>query len=242
MKKKSMLLTLTFCLALMVPAFGAYAFSNNTAGTHQSGADMGGISSLSGKIVETMDSGGYTYVNVEKDGKKTWVAVPTMKVKVGQEVSFTPGAVMNNFTSKTLGRTFEKIVFSAGVAGQGGAVSGGAQSKTAPAADIKVDRASGPNAYTVSELHEKSKELDKKSIVVRGQVVKVSQAIMGKNWIHIKDGSGNSSKGTDDITVTSQDVPSVGDIVTAKGTLYRDKDFGMGYFYAVIVEETSISK
>ncbi len=71
---------------------------------------------IAGKVTETMDSGGYTYVAVEKDGRQTWIAVPLVKVTVGQEVSFIPGIVMHNFTSKTLGRTFETIIFSGGLA------------------------------------------------------------------------------------------------------------------------------
>ncbi len=70
---------------------------------------------ISGKIVETMNSGGYTYVCLEKNGKKTWVAMPETKVKVGQEVTCQPGMTMPNFTSKTLKRTFDSIVFSGGL-------------------------------------------------------------------------------------------------------------------------------
>ena len=70
---------------------------------------------LSGKIVETMNAGGYTYVCLENSGKKTWVAMPLTQVKVGQQVSCQPGAVMKNFTSPTLKRTFESIVFSGGL-------------------------------------------------------------------------------------------------------------------------------
>ena len=70
---------------------------------------------LSGKVAETMNGGGYTYVAIEKNGKKTWVAMPETKVKVGQEVSCKPGMVMANFTSKTLKRTFDSVVFSEGI-------------------------------------------------------------------------------------------------------------------------------
>jgi hypothetical protein len=73
-------------------------------------------SALSGKVVETMDSGGYTYVLLEKDGEKTWAAVPQMKVRKGQMLSLRPGMEMENFTSKTLNRTFKKIIFSSGPA------------------------------------------------------------------------------------------------------------------------------
>lgn len=71
-------------------------------------------SPLSGKVVETMDSGRYTYVCLEKNNKKIWVAVYKMKIVVGQNMSFKPGVEMVNFESKTLKRKFDKIIFSAG--------------------------------------------------------------------------------------------------------------------------------
>jgi hypothetical protein len=70
---------------------------------------------LSGKVVETMNSGGYTYVSLENGGKKTWVALPETKVQVGQQLTCQPGMPMQNFTSKTLKRTFDVIIFSGGV-------------------------------------------------------------------------------------------------------------------------------
>jgi hypothetical protein len=76
---------------------------------------MGQPITLSGKVVETMNAAGYTYVSLENNGKKTWVAVPATTVKVGQEVTCQPGMEMRNFTSKTLNRTFESIIFSGGI-------------------------------------------------------------------------------------------------------------------------------
>lgn len=216
------------------------------------------VLSLAGKVVETMDSGGYTYVNIEQDGKSIWAALPITKITVGQEISVQPGFVMNNFQSKTLDRTFPTIVFSSGIAGGADKKAPAAPSGVMPSdkthsmivpdktteqvkvEKIKVEKAEGENAYTVAELHAKRVELSTKSVVLKGQVVKVSKAIMGKNWIHIQDGSGSASDKTNDIILTSQDVPAVGAVVTANGTLSTDKDFGMGYFYAVIIEEASI--
>jgi hypothetical protein len=210
---------------------------------------------LSGKVVETMNSGGYTYVCLEKDGKKTWVAAPEMKVAVGQEMAFQPGGEMPNFTSKSLNRTFESIIFSAGPAspqgagampaGHGAAGQMPTGSKAAaPAAskDVKVEKAPGKNGYTVGEIFEKRDKLDKKDVVVRGKVVKVSAGIMGSNWVHLQDGSGDLTKGTHDLVVTTQDLPKVGDVVTLKGSLSKDKDFGAGYKYAVIVEKGKIQR
>lgn len=121
------------------------------------------------------------------------------------------------------------------MSGQGG----GSAGAKAPASSepIKVEKAKGKDAYSVGELYEKSGTLDKKTVSVRGKVVKVSRGIMGKNWVHLQDGSGDAGKGTNNVVVTSQEDPKVGDVVTARGTLYKDKDFGAGYQYAVILEE-----
>lgn len=218
-------------------------------------------SSLSGKVVETMDAGGYSYVNLEKNGVKTWVAVPRMKVTVGEEMAFQPGQEMVKFTSRSLNRTFERILFSGGpivpqAAAQDEAVKsahGGKsiselQGKAAPAIapkapvteNIKVEKAAAPNGYTVAELHEKKGALDRQKVVVRAKVVKVSPGIMGKTWVHLRDGSGDAAQMTNNLVVTSQDVPAIGDVVTAAGTIYKDKDFGSGYKYELIMEEASL--
>jgi hypothetical protein len=209
-------------------------------------------SSLSGKVVETMNAGGYTYVSLEKNKKKTWFAIPMTKVKVGQKVTFQPGAEMRNFTSKTLNRTFDSIIFSTGLASQPGSAAGNKMSgsphsfKTAETPKstekISIEKASGPDAYTVSEIYANRAALNEKTAVVKGKVVKVSPGIMGKNWIHLQDGTGDAAKKTDKLVTTSQDLPTVGDIVTMKGTIYKDKDFGAGYKYAVIMEKASIQR
>jgi hypothetical protein len=202
---------------------------------------------LSGKVVETMNAGGYTYVCLEKKGTKTWVAVPDMKVSVGKQMSFLPGSEMRNFTSKTLNRTFASIIFSGGPVVQEKKANDKTASQKSPGnkavvSSFKVEKASGPDAYTVGEIFEKRTDLNKKTAVVKGKVVKVSAGIMGKNWIHVQDGTGNPEKNTHDLIITSQDLSSVGDVVTMKGTIYTDKDFGAGYKYDVIMEQGSIRR
>ena len=206
---------------------------------------------LSGKVVETMSAGGYTYVSLEKNGKKTWVAVPMTEVKVGQEVTFQPGTEMGNFTSKTLNRTFENIIFSVGIASPAGTASdkpaspshGIQKSPTVQSNEkISVEKAAGPNAYTVGEIYEKRAALNGKNVVLNGKVVKVSEGIMGKNWIHVQDGTGDSTKKTHNLVATSDDLPAVGEVVTVKGTVSTDKDFGSGYKYNVIIEKAGVQK
>ncbi|MGW8313899.1 MAG: nucleotide-binding protein, partial [Desulfuromonadales bacterium] len=74
---------------------------------------------------------------------------------------------------------------------------------------------------------------------VRGKVVKFSPQIMGKNWIHIQDGTGEA--GSNDLTVTTNTTANVGDTVVISGTLTADKDFGYGYQYSVLVEDAEVA-
>jgi hypothetical protein len=202
---------------------------------------------LSGKIAETMNAGGYTYILLEKSGKKTWVAIPMTEVKVGQEIALQPGAEMQNFSSPSLRRTFASIIFSGGLMPKPGDASAASHEAKAPAAPpkiekISVEKAAGPDAYTVSEVHAKKAALNEKTAVVKAKVVKVSEGIMGRNWIHLQDGTGEAVLGTNKLIATTHDLPAVGDIVTVKGTIYKDKDFGSGYKYGVIMEKATVTK
>ncbi|WP_136516096.1 hypothetical protein [Geomonas edaphica] len=76
------------------------------------------MQAIGGKVTETMDSGGYTYANLERDGKSVWVAVPATQLKVGQEIEIANAMPMKSFSSKTLNRTFDVIYFSSGVKGE----------------------------------------------------------------------------------------------------------------------------
>jgi hypothetical protein len=73
------------------------------------------MQTVSGKVVKTMNSGGYTYALVDKGGNMTWVALPKSRLAVGNEITCQPGMVMNNFSSNSLRQTFKQIVFSSGL-------------------------------------------------------------------------------------------------------------------------------
>jgi hypothetical protein len=245
MNKSLVFLAAMFFAVLLMVNGSAYAASDGASAaqpaSQSSPSGVQEMSPLSGKVIETMTSGGYTYVQIEKNGQKTWVAIPATKITVGQEVSFRPGTAMGDFESKTLNRKFDNIIFSSGLLSQAPMAHGTEMSVdkkaagTSPAKEIK--KAQGPNAYTVNELIKNSAGLDKQKVVVRGEVIKVSEKIMGKNWVHIVDNSGDPKE---KLVVTSQDLPKVGDVVTVSGTLHKDKDFGSGYKYAVIIEDAAI--
>ena len=208
---------------------------------------------ISGKVLEVMNSSGYTYLLLDVDGFKDWVAIPELYVEVGDEVELLPGTQMGEFKSKPLNRTFDRIIFSAGptasynekrkINAHKGAdmvapAPGKKKAEGKIVAGLKVEKAKGANAYSIAELFVKRDELQDKIVVVRGQVVKVSVGIMGRNWVHIKDGSGE--KGDNKLVVTTKDEPNLGDIVTATGPFHNNVDFGGGYQYAVIMEDAAV--
>jgi len=219
------------------------------AGPHAGAEDQGRPEIVSGKVLETMNSGGYTYIYLETSGGSIWVAIPTSKVKVGEELALYAGEFMYNFTSKGLKRTFDKIMFSSGAvrlpgtkAEKGLAPAEKGKPAAAAVPGIKVDKASGPGAYTVAEIYKNKASLSGKEVTVKGKVTKVSVGIMNKNWVHVQDGTGNAAKGTHDLIATTDAEPAMDDVVTVTGTLATDKDFGYGYKYDVIIEKAAIKK
>lgn len=206
---------------------------------------------ISGKVLKTMDSGGYTYIRLQKEGgKKIWIAVPKTKIVVGKQASFFSGAEMKNFKSKTLNRTFDSIIFSAGIVSSKGGknarkeavVTPGSKGAMVAADKVKVAKAAGPDARTVAELFALKGSLAGKKVVVRGKVVKVSERIMKMNWLHIQDGSGSPNGKDHDLVVTTKALPAEGETVTVSGTLLKDKDYGYGYKYDVIVDNAEITR
>jgi hypothetical protein len=118
MRNASKTLTSFLILALTVVSTSALAFPGAGAGATPSAATAAPAAPTitKGTVVETMDSGGYTYLCIESGGQKKWAAIPQSPVKVGQQVELRPGMEMKQFTSKTLKRTFDTIVFSGGLA------------------------------------------------------------------------------------------------------------------------------
>lgn len=119
---------------------------------------------------------------------------------------------------------------------------GGAMGSTAvDVGDVKVPRAAGPDARTVAEIHAQRAALKDRPVTLRGKVVKFNPGILGKNWLHLRDGTGTAGK-DNDITVTSQDTAGVGDVVVVKGKVAVDLDIGMGTPYPVIIQDAKVAK
>ena len=113
----------------------------------------------------------------------------------------------------------------------------------APKAAAEVDLtgiAKAEGGKTVAEVFAEKDALAGKPVTFRGKVVKTNPDIMGKNWLHVRDGSG--AEGTNDLTITTAGaLPNLGDTVVVTGNVTLNKDFGMGYAYDVLVEDAQVT-
>ena len=227
-------------------------------------------SAVTGEVMEVINVANFTYLRLKTGNGETWAAVVQTQIQQGVTVTIENAIVMSNFESKALKRTFPSIIFGSlsgstatpstamqaspavspsanSTPGASGSKLMGMSSPLMPkkiesAADVHVKKASGKDAHTVAEVMTKGAELKDKTVVVRGKVVKYNAGIMGKNWIHLRDGTGSVEKETNDILVTSANPANLGDIITAKGVVHTDKDFGAGYSYKVLIEDATLQK
>ena len=193
---------------------------------------------VQGEVLEVREVDNYTYLRLKTKEGETWAAVNKSSVAKGSQVSIENAMVMNDFESKSLKKTFKTIVFGslAGAPGKAAVQT----VKTVDTSNIKVSRAVGANAKTVAEIVTHAAALKDKQVLLHGKVVKYNPGIMGKNWLHLQDGSGVAD--SSDILVTTQDEAKLGEVVTVKGTVRIDKDFGAGYAYKVLIEEATLQK
>jgi hypothetical protein len=216
-------------------------------------------------VKEVVQSSNYTYLKIEEAGDEKWMAVKKMDAAAGDEYYYTGAMLMENFESKELERTFEKILFVDNISKEPisdthdhgndasphgmGDMSGMGNSHDTEAAvteqsgkhqavkqDITVVTPEG--AITIGELYKNKQKYDGKPVKVSGIVTKFSPAIMDRNWVHLQDGTEHD--GNFDLTLTTLEAVEEGDTVVFEGTVALDKDFGYGYFYQVLVEESEL--
>jgi hypothetical protein len=202
--------------------------------------------SVTGTVLETMDASNYTYMRIKTGSGELWAAASQLAVAVGDTVTVSLDQPMEHFHSKALNRDFDVIYFVSRVGRPGdpaAALPAGhpsVPSTAAAAAAVTAPIERAPNGSTVAEVWQTRKTLAGKTVTVRGKVVKYNGGILGVNWIHLQDGSGAAADGSNDITVTTDAPATLGDIITATGTVALDKDLGAGYFYPVIIEHATI--
>lgn len=205
------------------------------------GANMPAQQDMNGQehkvvVAEVLNTDKYSYLRVKENGEEKWLAITKREVKIGGNYVYTGGLMKKNFASKEFNRVFE-TVYLIGDFREEGAAGGGmsAQGGIPPAAEAlepPKNLKPAPGAIKISDLVANIRKYDGKLVKVTGKCVKVNPMIMGRNWLHIQDGSGKNL----DLTVTTTEQISLGAIITLEGTIAVDKDFGAGYRYEYIME------
>lgn len=202
------------------------------------------------KVEEVIQTSGYTYMRVKENDAEKWIAVNRQEAAPGDVYYYEQGLEMRNFNSKELNRTFESVYFVDGLSKE--PIAAHTHDHAAEAAkDIKPVQATltqkegisvepAVEGLTIAKLYADRAKYDGKTIKMKGQVVKINDEVMDRNWIHIQDGT--SEGGNFDLTVTTKDVVKVDEVVTFEGTISLKKDFGYGYFYEVIMEDAKVVK
>ena len=228
MKRLSILiLIMIFSLTACKKKVDTNVPSNLPAGTHAV------------KVLEHKDVSSYTYLKVSENSNEYWIAGPQVKVEDGEVVFYSQGMEMKNFHSETLNKTFPTIYFVQSITQSPQAPSLSSvhqQAATSSREQISIEPLKG--GKTIAEIYSQKNKLEGKTVTVRGKVVKYNADIMGRNWIHIQDGteSGNNY----DLLVTSNDTSALDKIIIVEGTVALNKDFGAGYSYPVMLENAKI--
>jgi hypothetical protein len=194
-------------------------------------------------VNQVIQTSNYTYLFVKEADADKWLAVPKMQANAGETYYYTGGFEMQDFESKELGRTFPSVFFleavssSPDIQANEPMVEPHSTGKlNVPQQDVKLTPVEG--GITIAELFAHKDSYAGKTVKIRGQVTKYNAAIMKKNWVHLQDGSEYSGKF--DLTATTDMETNVGDVITIEGTVVLDKDFGYGYAYDVLLENSKI--
>ncbi len=197
-------------------------------------------------VLETIDAAGYVYILGDENGSKRWFAIGAREVNEGDVLFYDNPLIMKDFYSKALDRPFDEILFLSRVAKTSnelmqpkmGTASKSSGKVITDQLDLQIEVPE--NALTIAQLFEQKESINGRKLKIRGQVVKFSPEIMNTNWIHIQDGT--AFNGKYDLTLTSNEVVNVGDIITFEGVIAVNKDFGYGYFYELLLEDSKIIK
>ena len=203
-------------------------------------------------VAETINAGGYTYLRLEEPD--IWIAAPTMAVSEGDQIKYAGGMEMRDFYSKALDRTFKSIFFVQNVSLAGQDIENmhreareGYAAKHSAIPEPASVQAPAPgeisqlaDGKTIADIFAESTQLNDQTVSLRAKVIKVSQNIMGKNWITLRDGTGTEPD--NNLIATSSELVSPGDLVIASGTVKTDIDIGAGYKYKVLLDEATFSQ
>jgi starvation-inducible outer membrane lipoprotein len=200
---------------------------------------------ISGKVLDVIQTTNYTYCQMNVSGQVYWIAISKQNVKQGQTLYFKQGVEMRDFHSQELNRNFSVLylVQHVSTSTTENSHSDYTLNQEAPKPKIvknKVELTVAKGGISIAELFAHKEKYAGKKVRIKGKVTKYNPEILGKNWVHIQDGT--EYNGHFDLTVTTQEQLSQGMVVVFEGKITLNKDLGSGYFYPVIMENASVKR
>ncbi len=199
-------------------------------------------------VMDIQQTSSYSYFLVKEKYDEFWIATDKAEdIAMGDVIYYLDPMLMKNFTSKELDRVFEEIYFVNKISKQPidpqkEWFDQAHNSKTATGSPMEIDLEPLAGERTIMQIYKDKEQLAGQLVKVKGVVVKFNERIMNTNWVHVQDGSGDVHDKNFDMTLTTNDYVNLGDTVVFEGTLAVDKDFGAGYFYKVIIENSALIK
>lgn len=188
-------------------------------------------------VQEVLPTVKYVYLRVREGNDEFWIATIKREVDVGRTYYYQGGLLKTNFESREHKRVFDRMFLVSSII-EADHVNNSIPSVHQEEQNTRTVKTSAdPNGSTeIADLVANPERFEGKIVQVSGQCVKSNPNIMGRNWLHIKDGS----KDDFDLVITSGiDVP-VGHTITMKGKVVLNKDFGAGYRYAILLEDSEL--
>ena len=158
-----------------------------------------------------------------------WVEVPQVGAKVGDYILLGAGKARENVSIPELEARAQVVDIKH------------ARVVSFETAQRAVVSAAPKDAVAVGTVYDELDQRKDKEIVVYGTVVKAASAV-GWNWVHLRDGTGDPSLGTHDLTVQTRWEVAEGQRAAFKGVLRKDVELGFGYRYDALVEEAEAVK
>jgi len=211
-------------------------------------------------VLEVIQVDNYTYLRVKEGEKELWIAAPTIDTKVGETLYYENGMLMTDFESKELKRKFDAILFVDKISKDRSFMEAAkdsplvmppghpnAENKTADVPnmgspketvqqDIKIEPSK--NGKSIADILKNPKLYEGKKVIVKGKVTKYTGGVMGKNWVHIQDGT--KYNGKFEIVITTTAELKEGDNAEFEGPITLNKDLGFGYFFEVLMEDAKL--
>jgi hypothetical protein len=184
-------------------------------------------------VKEVLPTTKYVYLRVTEGEQEFWIATIKTEVKVGGTYFYQGGLLKTNFESKEHKRVFDKMYLVSSIVPSDHSSHVTPEKSQQPSTTETRKDIDVKGSVKIAELVANPKKYEGKTIQIRGQCVKLNPNIMGRNWVHLQDGS----KDDYDLVVTCEVQIPVGHTVTLTGKVVLNKDFGSGYKYDILLEE-----